>query len=233
MKTIAVIGLGQFGNQLAVGLTQKGFEVVALDKDVEVVSEIKDLVSQAVILDAIDEKAMRAVNIDNVDIAIVAIGTNVQSSLLATALLQRMDIGDIYVRAINPLQESILKSMGIKSIINIEKEMGIQLSNSLSSDGIGRYVEISDIHSLMEVNVPKGLVGKTLKELNVRSQYRINIVGIKRRIPQIGDDGDVSFQVEMRDVPDPSYPLNKEDVLVIAGTDENLNKFISTGNQDD
>ena len=80
MKSIAVIGLGQFGNQLAVGLTQKGFEVVALDKDVEVVSEIKDLVSQAVILDAIDEKAMRAVNIDNVDIAIVAMGTNVQSS---------------------------------------------------------------------------------------------------------------------------------------------------------
>ena len=138
MKSIAVIGLGQFGHQLAVGLTQKGFEVIALDKDVEVVSEIKDLVSQAVILDAIDEKAMRAVNIDNVDIAIVAIGTNMQSSLLATALLQRMGIQDIYVRAISPLQESILKSMGIQSIINIEQEMGTQLSNSISSEEIGR-----------------------------------------------------------------------------------------------
>ena len=101
MKTVAVIGLGQFGYQLAVNLSQKGFDVLAIDKEVEEVSEIKDLVHQAVILDSTDEKAMRAVHVDGVDKAVVAIGSNVQSSLLTTALLQRMNIEEIYVRADN------------------------------------------------------------------------------------------------------------------------------------
>mgnify|MGYP001219588223 FL=1 len=86
MKSVAVIGCGQFGNQIAVSMTQKGYEVIAIDKDVEIISEIKDLVQQAIILDSTEEKAMRSVNIDNVDLAVVAIGSNVQSSLLTTAL---------------------------------------------------------------------------------------------------------------------------------------------------
>jgi trk system potassium uptake protein TrkA len=233
MKSIAVIGLGQFGYQLAIGLTQKGFDVLAIDKEVDIVSEIKDLVSQSMILDAIDEKAMLAVNIDNVDIAIVAIGTNIESSLLTTALLQRIGIQKIYVRAISPLQESILKSIGIKHVLNLEKDMGIQLANSLSVDGIGRYVEISNIHSLMEILVPKALVGKTLKSLKVRSRYRINIVGIKKRVATIDDNGDVAYKVDMTDVPDPNYPLHQEDILVVAGTDYNLTRFIDEGKSDD
>jgi len=134
MKSIAVVGLGQFGSQVAITLTQKGFSVVAIDESEESVTEIKDLVANAAILDATDEKAMRAVNVDGVDGAVVAIGSNVQSSLLATALLQRLGIEQIYVRAISPLQEGILRSMGITQIINIEEEMGKQLSNSVYSD---------------------------------------------------------------------------------------------------
>ena len=128
MKNIAVVGLGQFGSQVAITLTQKGFSVVAIDESEEAVTEIKDLVANAAILDSTDEKAMRAVNVDGVDGAVVAIGSNVQSSLLATALLQRLGIEQIYVRAISPLQEGILRSMGITQIINIEEEMGKQLS---------------------------------------------------------------------------------------------------------
>ncbi|NQY73330.1 MAG: TrkA family potassium uptake protein, partial [Candidatus Margulisbacteria bacterium] len=118
MKTIAVIGLGQFGSQVAIGLSQKGFEVIAIDEDLEIITELKDLVSQAVALDSTDEKAMRAINVDHVDKAIVAIGSNVQSSLLTTALLQKMNVVEIFVRAIDSLQENILQSMGIKNIIN-------------------------------------------------------------------------------------------------------------------
>ncbi len=233
MKTIAVLGLGQFGNQVAIGLSQKGFDVIALDDDEEIVSEIKDLVSEAIILDVTDEKAMRSVNIDRVDMAIVAIGSNVQSSLLCTALLQRMGISDIHVRVINPLQESILKTMGITNIVSIEKEMGIQVANTLSSEGVGRYIAISDRHSLIETRVPKGLIGKSLKDLNIRAKYRINIVGIKARVPQVNDDGEIQYQIEMTDVPDPSYPLGKNDLLVIAGTDDNLKQFIRLEDADD
>jgi len=228
-KSIAVLGMGQFGYQLAISLTQKNFEVLALDSDPEMIDEVKELVSEAIIIDTTDEKAMRSINIDTIDIAIVAIGSNVQSSLLSTALLQRLGLVDIHVRHINSLQENILKSIGIKHIISIEKEMGIQVSNTLSTDRVGRYISISERHSLMEIQVPEGFVGKSLKDLHVRSQFRVNIVGIKTRVPTVNDNGEVTYVIEMTDVPDPNYPLTKEDLLVIAGTDDNLRKFIQLG----
>lgn len=233
MKSVAVVGLGQFGYQVAIGLTQKGFEVVGLDNDAEIVSEIKDLVSQAVVLDTTDEKAMRAVNIDNVDVAIVAIGSNVQSSLLSTALLQRMNISEIYVRVINSLQENILRSMGIRHIISIEKEMGIRVANTLASEGVGMYLAISDRHSIMELKVPKSLVGKSIKDLSFRSQYRINLVGIKSRTAYVNDEGEVKFKIDMPDVPDPQYSLGKDDLLIVSGTDNFLNKFIGLSVQNE
>jgi len=233
MKSIAVVGLGQFGSQVAITLTQKGFSVVAIDESEEAVTEIKDLVANAAILDSTDEKAMRAVNVDGVDGAVVAIGSNVQSSLLATALLQRLGIEQIYVRAISPLQEGILRSMGITQIINIEEEMGKQLSNTLASGRIGRYIQISERHSLLELKVPKPLLGKTLKELNVRAQYQINIIGIKTLVPHVEDDGEVRYNTQMADVPDPDYPLEKDDILVIMGPDENVQKFLRLDEGDD
>jgi trk system potassium uptake protein len=229
MKSIAVIGLGQFGHQVAISLTQKGFDVIALDSDIELVTEIKDLVHQAIALDTTDEKAMWAMNIDSVDKAIVAIGSNVQSSLLSTALLKRMEIRDIYVRAITPLQESILKSMGIRNIINIEQEMGVQVSNLISSDRIGRYIEISNRHSLLEITVPSMFRGKSIKDANLRENHKINIVGVKTPVPIIDDDGQVEYRFDMTDIPDPDYCFKKEDLLVISGTDEHLDAFLKLG----
>ena len=232
-QSIAVIGLGQFGYQLATGLTQQGFDVLAIDSDEEVVNEIKDLVSQAVVLDSTDEKAMQAVNIDAVDKAIVAIGNNVESSLLSTALLQRFHVNDLHVRIISPLQERILRSMGIKELISIEKEMGVQLAKSLSSKGIGRYVAISQRHSLIETAVPEKFVKKSLKDLSPRTQYGINIVGIKINEPTVQDDGEITYNLMMTDIPDPNYLLKKDDILVISGTDDNLNKFIQFGSSEE
>ena len=232
MKTYAVIGLGQFGYQVAVSLSQKGYEVIGIDEDPEIVTEIKDLISQGIILDATDEKSMRKLNIELVDTAIVAVGTNVQSSLLITALLQQLNIGQIYVRAIEPLQENILKSMGIENIINIEKEMGMQLSNTISS-GVGKYFEISDRHSIVEYEVPKIFRGETLKTLQIRERYGINIVGIKTNVPEINLDGETEYVTKMMDVPDPDYKFIKEDQLIISGTDENIQHFLSIGNSDD
>ena len=173
-KSVAVISLGKFGIQLAIGLSQKGYDVIAIDNKSDSVDEIKELVNFAVVLDATDEKAMRSVNVDFcVDIAVVSMGTNVQSSLL-TALLQKLGVADIYVRSINQLQESILLSMGIPDarIINIEEEMGEQLSSSLASGKIGRYIQISERHSLMEIRVPSFFISKTLKTLDIRRNYK-------------------------------------------------------------
>eukprot|EP01047_Picozoa_sp_COSAG01_P000401 COSAG01_NODE_7_length_54400_cov_1218.054935_25_plen_238_part_00 len=228
-KSVAVIGLGQFGSQVAISLSQKNFDVLAIDNNHEIVSEIKDLVAQAVVLDASDEKAMRAININTVDIAVVAIGSNVQSSLLSTALLQTLQIENIFVRSINSLQENILNSMGIHNIVSIEKEMGTQVSNSISSKGVDRYIPISNRHALMEISVPSPFVGKTLRSLHIRTRFQVNIVGIKSKTSTIRDDGEIDFEIKMTDIPDPNYPLNKDDVLIIAGTDEHLSRLINIG----
>ena len=233
-KSVAVISLGKFGIQLAISLSQKGYDVIAIDSSSESVDEIKELVNFAVVLDATDEKSMRSVNADTVDIAVVSMGTNVQSSLLTTALLQKLGVADIYVRSINQLQESILLSMGIPTnrIINIEEEMGEQLSSSLASGKIGRYIQISERHSLMEIRVPDFFVDQTLKSLDIRRNYKINVVGIKRLIPHVDDQGDVQYDVRMTDIPDPEEPLQDSDVLVILGTDENIEKFAKIGDTD-
>ena len=229
IKSVAVIGLGQFGSQVAVTLSQKNFDVLAIDNNSECVTEIKALVSQAIVIDSTDEQAMRAININTLDMAIVAMGSNVQSSLLSTALLQTFQIENIYVRSINSLQENILQSMGIQNIISIEKEMGIQVSNSITTKGVGRYIPISNQHAIIEITVPSPLINKTLKSLNIRKKFHINIVGIKSKISIVKDDGEIDFQIKMTDIPDPNYPLQKEDILIIAGSDDNLNSFINLG----
>lgn len=226
MKSIAVFGLSQFGYQVATSLAQKGFEVIACDCNEDIIDEIKDIVSQAIVLDTCDEKAMRAANIDTIDIAVVTMGSNIKSSLLTTALLQKITIKDIYVRAFSPLQESILKSMGIRHILNIEKDMGLELANLISKRGIDRYIELSKSHSLMEINVPVSFVGKTLQGLELRNAFKVNVVGIKMRTPYVNDDGEIEFEENMSDVPDPHYVISKDDLLIVSGTDSNLARLV-------
>lgn len=230
-KSVAVISLGKFGIQLATSLSQKGYDVIAIDSNPDRVDDIKELVNFAVVLDATDEKAMRSVNVDTVDIGVVAMGTNVQSSLLTTALLQKLGVSDIYVRSINHLQESILRSMGVPDnrMVNIEEEMGEQLSSSFVSGKVGRYIQISERHSLMEIRLPTPFVNKTLKQLDLRRHYKINVVGIKRLVPYVDDQGDVQHQLRMADIPDPEDPLQASDVLVILGTDESIGQFVKVG----
>lgn len=233
MKSVAVLGLGQFGYQLAIGLRQKGFNVLAIDKEESIVSEIKNLVSKALILDTTDEETMRSISIDNLDLSVVAIGSNVQSSLLTTALLQRIGVSSIHVRVINILQERILKSMGIHDIISIEREMGIQVANKISSDSVGCYVSLSSRHSLMEIKAPRGYIGKRLKDLNVLTKYKITVVGIKAYSPVVMDNGGIDHVLEMSDIVDYNHILNKDDALIISGSDDNLNKFIKRGAKHD
>jgi trk system potassium uptake protein TrkA len=228
MKTIAVVGLGEFGIQVAVELSQKGFYVIGIDNQESAIDDVKDRVNQAVILDSTDESAMRAVNVDNVDVAVVSIGSNVQSSLLTAALLKKFDIKNIYVRSIDELQESILESMKIKNIINIAKEMGKQLSRSISSETV-KYIEISNRHSIVEMHVPSQFVGKSLAELKLRRRFAINVIGIKTRKIEVDDDGDVSFIEDMADIPDPTYTIQKDDILIVLGTNEKIEALLELG----
>ncbi len=222
MRQVAVIGLGSFGSTVARTLTDQGVEVLAVDSDREKVEDIKDYVAVAVALDSTDEKALRSVGIEQVNVAIVCIGENVEANLLTTTLLKKMGIKNIYGRSVNHLQEEILKSLDITKIINLEKEMGESVGKSLTSPNIQVCMKLSSGHTMAEIKVPKEFCGRTLKTLNLRKRYDVNVVAIKKQIPAIDARGQRIFKEVINDLPQAEDILKETDFLIVVGKEESI-----------
>ncbi|MBU0634982.1 MAG: TrkA family potassium uptake protein [Candidatus Omnitrophica bacterium] len=223
MRQVAVIGLGRFGFAVAKTLTEQAVEVLAIDKDKEKIEDIKDYVAVAVALDSMEEKALRSIGIEQIDAAIVCIGQNLEANLLTTTLLKKMGIKNIYARAVNPLQEEILKSLNITKIIKLEEEMGEVVGKSLTSPNIQVSMKLSSGHTMAEVKVPKELCGRTLKDLNLRKRYNVNVVAIKKAIPSIDETGKRIFKEVINDLPQAEDTLEETDFLILVGKEESIN----------
>ncbi len=223
MRQVAVIGLGRFGAAVARTLTEQGVEVVAVDLQKEKIEDIKDYVAVAVALDSMDEKALRSIGMEQVDAAIVCIGENVQSNLLSTTLLKKMGVKNIYARAVNPLQEEILRALEITKIIKLEEEMGESVGKTLSSPNIQVSMKLATGHTMAEIKVPKEFWGKTLKELNMRKRYDINVVAIKKLIPSVNDQGQKVFKETINDLPQADDVIEETDLLIVVGKEESIN----------
>ncbi|MBU4305900.1 MAG: TrkA family potassium uptake protein [Candidatus Omnitrophica bacterium] len=222
MRQIAVLGLGSFGSTVAKTLTDQGVEVLAVDADKEKVEDIKDYVAVAVSLDTTDEKALRSIGIEQVDAAIVCIGENVEANLLTITLLKKMGIKNIYGRSVNPLQEEILKSLEITKIINLEREMGESVGKSLTNPNIQVCMKLSSGHTMAEIKIPKEFCGRTLKELNLRKRYDVNIVAIKKQTPSINERGQRILIEQINDLPQAEDVLEESDALIVVGKQESI-----------
>jgi trk system potassium uptake protein TrkA len=225
MRNIAVIGLGKFGSSVARELTEKGVEVLAIDRDRESIEAIKDSVAHAVSLNSTDENALRAVGIKNVDVAVVCIGEDIEANLLTTILLKKIGVHRIWTRALSPLQQEILKMLDVDNIINLEKDMGSFIANSLASAGITRYIPLAKDHSIVEIQVPAAFVGKTLRELDPRNKFGLNIVAIKKMVPAINEQGARMLEESIEDVPKPDDILEENDRLLVVGSNKNVERF--------
>lgn len=225
MKQFAVIGLGHFGYALALELMEQGAQVIAVDTDAQHVEAIKDMVTYAVTLDAGDEAALRAASIHEVDAAIVCIGDNIEANLLSTVLLKKIGVKKIWGRAISPLQQEILNALEIDAIMNLELDMGRTVARALVMDNVVKHLPLSPGYSVAEVKVPESLVGKTLRESALRTDYNLNVVGIKKKIPQITKDGERTFEERTENVPSPDARLEEDDVLILVGQDPDLAEF--------
>lgn len=225
MRNIAVIGLGGFGSSLARELTEKGVEVLAIDRDHDPVDAIKDSVTHAATLNSTDEDALRAVGIQNVDVAVVCIGEDIEANLLTTILLKKMGVHRIWTRALTPLQQEIIKMLEVDNIINLEEEMGSIVATSLASTSITRHIPLAKGHSIIELQVPAEFVGKTLRSLDPRNKYSINIVAIKKMIPGINDQGERIVEESIEDVPKPDDILEETDRILLVGSDKNVERF--------
>ncbi|MFC2950259.1 potassium channel family protein [Virgibacillus sediminis] len=211
-QEFAVIGLGRFGGSICTELSEEGMSVLAIDTDEEKVNEYKNIASHAVIADSTDETALKEIGIKNIDHVIVAIGENIQASILAAVILTDLGIKKITVKAQNDYHEKILNKIGVDQVVHPERDMGRRIAHHIISNNILDYLELSDDHSIVEVKVGKKMAGRSLTELDIRANYGCNVVAIKE-----GEEINVS--------PSAEDALNHEDILIVIGADKDISRF--------
>lgn len=178
-KEYVVIGLGKFGSQVARTIYEMGNEVLAIDIDEHVVNEIANDVTHSVQLDSTDEQSLKTLGIGNFDVAIIAIGGEIQSSVMTTLLVKELGAKYIIAKANNDLHAKVLQKIGADKVILPEQDMAIRVAHNVASNNIMDYIELSHDYGVVEVTVPDQWVGKTMTELNVRAKYGVNIVAVK------------------------------------------------------
>ncbi len=211
-KQFIVIGLGRFGSSVAETLYALGNDVLAVDRDEEVVQNISENVTHAVQVDANDENSLRALGVGNFDVAIISIGSDIQGSILATLLVKEMGVKHIITKANNVLHAKVLYKIGANRVIFPERDMGIRVAHNLCSSSILDYIELSPDFSIAEIAAPREWEGKTLRDLDLRVQYGINVVAIKR-------DSEINVS------PSPDEVIQDNDVIIAIGGTNELNNI--------
>ncbi len=229
MKRFLVIGLGQFGTELAKALNEKNSEVVAVDNKLDLVDSIIDNVTGAVCLDCTNEEALRALHIENFDAAIVAIGENWEASILATAILKELGVETIIARSAGGLHGKILEKVGATRIISPEINIADQLARNLVSPGLLDHIALPDGHSIFQVKAREEFFDKSLIELDFRRNYGLLVVGIQRKIQRVSESGEMLYDTEAISLPVGSEVIKLDDILVLVGMKDDIEKFLLDG----
>lgn len=211
-KQYAVFGLGKFGHSVAITLENLGCDVIVVDNSAEKVQEIADSVSYAIKADIEDPEIIRSLGVRNLDGAIIGVAENLEASIMATIIAKEMGIPYVLAKAQNELHATILKKIGADAIVFPEKETGSRVAKSLVSTNFADWIELSTDYSLVETEVPKTWVGKTLVELRVREKCGVNVVGII-------EDGVVDVNMN------PNKPMPKKGILILIGPNRSLQNF--------
>lgn len=225
MKQFVVIGLGRFGSSIARALSEMNFEVLAIDKNEALVTSMENVVSQAVVLDATDEKSLKELGVQEFDTAIVSMGETIEDSIMITLTLKELGVKQVIVKAQNDLHSRILKKVGADRIIIPEREMAEKLAQSLASPKIFDFIEVSDTYGIVEMVVPKKFANKTLTELQLRDKYGVSVIAIKRKIPYSKPDGSTDFKEEVIIGPGGADDTISGDVLILLGRSDDLDKI--------
>ncbi|MCF8081669.1 MAG: TrkA family potassium uptake protein [Deltaproteobacteria bacterium] len=214
MKRFAVIGLGNFGFHAAKALYEEGNEVVAIDLNKARVQAIDAYCSEAIVLEATDKEALKALGLENMDGVIVSTGTKISTSILICLYLQEIGVQKILVKALDEDHEKILKRVGATDVIHPERDMAVRTSRGLSSPNMLDFVPISDEFDLVQIGPPREFIGKTLRELNLRAKYNVHIIAIHEIVPE-----------NFRLVPPPDFVIKDSDILIMLGKTEDIRKI--------
>jgi trk system potassium uptake protein TrkA len=208
----AVIGLGRFGSSLAKELIRLGHEVLGVDKSEHVADEMSACLTHTLVADTTDEDALRAIGIRNMDCVVVAIGNDIQASILTSIILKDLGVKKVVAKALSAVHGKVLQRVGVDRIIYPERDMGIRVANQLVSPNLLDYIELSRDYTIAELSVTRKLSGRSLTELDTRARFGCTIVAINKK-----DETVVAPSAE--DV------LEEGDVMVVIGTNEQIDTF--------
>lgn len=212
MKQFIVLGLGRFGSAVATTLVELGQEVLGVDNDEEKVDELKDKITQAVQADITEERALKELGVSNFDTAIVAIGSNLETSILVNMMLKEMGLKYIIAKAQNNLHAKVLEKIGVDKIVFPERDMGRRIANNLVTPNIKNYIELEPDYSIIEIEALPEFVNKILGQLDLQNKYGINVLAIKR-----GTNFNISPRV--KDV------IKKDDFLIVIGETKRITEL--------
>ena len=224
-KVFAVIGLGSFGRQLCSTIAENGGKVLAVDNDPLLVEQMNEIVTKAVVLDSTDENAVTALLKDEVDIAVVAIGDNIEANILTTAILKQISVPHVISRSVTDLHQKVLRQIGADEVINLETGGGIRLAERLLAPQRLERISFSSEYSLAEIMLPPVFFQRKIEELQLDSKFSLNLIFIKRIKIDIDEIGNPEKEISII-IPENSVLLQENDILIIAGKNRDLEKFI-------
>ena len=214
MKQYIVIGCGRFGSSVATTMHLLGHQVMAIDKNDDAVQSLAEKVTHAAIVDVTDEQALRALGMGNFDVAIIAIGSDIRASIMATLIAKEMGVEQIVCKAKDELQAKVLYKIGADRVVFPERDMGVRVAHNLVSNNILDHIELDPDYSIVEIVTPKEWEGKTLIELDLRAKYEITVLAIKS-----GKSINVT--------PSPEEQLKSGSILVVIGQNSKISTITS------
>ena len=212
MKSFAVIGAGRFGSSLARTLYELGHEVMVMDSDEEIIRSISDEVTHGVVVDVMDEFALRDLGLSNFDVVIVAIGSDTEASIMATIIAKELGAKKVIAKATTDFQGKVLSKVGADRVIYPERDMGIRVAHNLVSTNVLEFIELSPDYGIIEITALDSWIGHTLQELDLPSKHKINIIAIKNTD-------------EIIVAPGSDVVINKDDSLVIVASTTAIKKL--------
>lgn len=215
---------------LARNLSRLGAQVIAVDRNMQLVNEIKDDVDLAVRLDSTDRDALDAQDIDKVDVSVVAVGENFEASLLTTVILRKLGVPRIICRAQTSFHAEIFRQIGADEVIQPETNAGEQMARRLANPRLHDVIDLAEGYSLVETEAPQSWWGVGLKDLGLRTKFDVNLVAIKRQVAApVQDEGDESAPEkpapEIISVPRPDDLIQEGDLLMLVGSHEAIDKL--------
>ena len=223
-----IIGLGVYGRNLATDLSDIGNEVIGVDNRAEAVDAIKDYISTAYILDTTDENAISVLPLNNIDVAIVAIGDNFGGSIKTTALLKKSGLKRLFVRAIDPIHEAILQGMDIERILTPEKDGAMALVNEMSLGLNVSSFAVDQQHYVLKFKAPKIFIGTFYSEISIKNAYNLRLIAVTR-LQEVRNMIGMKEKVnEVVDLDEPGITVEKDDELVFYGAIDDFRNFYKT-----